>query len=193
MPGSRSYLICFAAEGVIGGPDNGYSATGYADECYERLPWNGRVDSVPEGATQIRVGRGRTVTGVDAALPTAAGISGTVIAADDGTPVQSVLVTAVFAGRAVAASFAQTDQNGQYTLLGLRQRAAGYRVCFTGTSGTGGPSDAGYLDQCYDSTGWDGSVFDISPDATAAPASAGAVTPNIDAALNSAATLLPAP
>jgi hypothetical protein len=183
LHGSHSYDVCFDAEGVIAG-----SATGYADECYRHTAWNGPPAGVPVSAQAVRVTAGRT-TDIDAALATAGAISGTVIAADDSAPLRHVLVSVIDRGEESTVSSALTDSSGHYTLVGLRRLAPGYDVCFDGSLGKGGPSAAGYVDQCYDSTAWDGSDFNLPPDATVVPASAGSPTPNIDAALDSAATI----
>jgi hypothetical protein len=183
LRGSHSYDVCFFAQGLTDG-----SATGYANECYRHTAWDGYA--VPAAAAEeVHVAAGRTVTGINAALTNGGAISGSVIAADDSTPLRHVRVSVIDVSSGNRISSSVTGHNGHYTLIGLGKRAAGYVVCFDGSPGKGGPSAAGYLSQCYDSTAWDGNTFDVPTDATPVPVSAGVVAPDINAALDSAATL----
>ena len=55
----------------------------------------------------------------------------------------------VYAPSAGDGAAGTTAVNGSYTVKGLLA-AADYRVCFSGSAGTGGSSDArGYVAQCY--------------------------------------------
>src|SRR6185312_11807876 len=72
-----------------------------------------------------------------------------------------------------------TGPGGTYTVSGLAS-ATGYRVCFRGSDADGGPSAAGYLDECYDNIPWTNGDPSIG---TPVRVVAGADTSGIDAGL----------
>jgi 5-hydroxyisourate hydrolase-like protein (transthyretin family) len=164
---SSTYRLCFDGSFATGGP----SATGYLSECYLDKRWDGF--ELPAGTTAVVVTAGAT-TSRSASLATAGAISGTVTAAADGSPLQSVFVVA--RDSVGVQSFAQTDIDGTYIIRGLMSGT--YSVCFDASDAGGGPSSTGYLDQCFDNAPWDGqsnptgATFTVTAGATASGKSA---------------------
>jgi len=140
IPAGTDYQVCFFATGATGGSAD---ALGYLDQCFDNQSTMGTP-------TPVAVILGEARVGVDAALPVAGGVSGTVSEAG-GTKhgLANVSVT-VYSPTNFGYANATTAADGTYTAPGL---AAGtdYQVCFYAAGATGGSSDAaGYLDQCYD-------------------------------------------
>lgn len=111
-----------------------------------------------------------------AALVCSGGISGTVIASDTNDPLVAVTVTATLPGSDFAQSV-ETDASGKYTIGGLP--AGQYVVRFEPA-----PSDQGiYLSEYYDDRAGPSAARLVQ-------VSTGAVTPNIDAALDVGGTII---
>jgi hypothetical protein len=142
---------------------------------------------MPAGATLVPVALDQAVTGINAALAAAGGISGTVTAASGGGTVANVTVR-VFdsANRDLAES--QTSAAGTYSIVGLEPSATGYSVCFDATAATGGGSTTGYASQCYNNVPWTGGFLPASG-ATPVPVSSGTTATGIDAPLAAAGAI----
>ena len=167
-----SYDVCFDALGATGGT----STTGYLDQCYHGVPWDGAA-GLPAGADAVAVTAGAVTTGIGAALGAGGAVSGTVTDTGD-HPLNGVGVEVVQGGFEVG--YATTGADGTYSATGL---AAGtYDVCFDGSSATGGTSTTGYLDQCWDDVAWDGNVFDVTGP-TSVAVTAGTTRSAVDASL----------
>ena len=123
---------------------------------------------------------GSTTSGINATLPLAAGISGTVTAG--GNAVAGVTAE-VFNSSGTYLTSATTDASGNYTVTGLS--AGSDTVCFEASQATGAPA-TGYLSQCYKGIAWDGSSAPPSG-TTSVTASAGSTQGNINASLTTAA------
>ena len=54
-----TYEVCFAAL-RSSEPTGGSSTSGYLDQCYDNVSWNGSTSAVPSGATSITVAAGAT-------------------------------------------------------------------------------------------------------------------------------------
>ena len=183
VPGltTGTYDVCFAAS-TYGEPTGGSSATGYLDQCYKNMSWDGST-SEASGATAIQVTVGSNTSGINAALASAGAILGTV---DDASshPLDGVNVE-IYSASGSAAGYATTGSNGTYSVIGLTTGT--YDVCFSVSSysePTGGASTTGYLDQCYKNVAWNGGT---SPSgATAVQVTAGSTTSNITGALAAA-------
>jgi hypothetical protein len=112
-------------------PDN-WTYPDLTGEWYNNQP--NEVDANP-----VTVTTGAITANINAALETAARITGRVTRASDGAPLQGVYVTAVTAESNSWMRQVMTDENGVYTLTGL---AAGtWKVYFQG--------GADYIDQWY--------------------------------------------
>ena len=173
-----SYDVCFAVS-TYEEPTGGSSTTGYLDQCYKNVNWNGT--STPSGATAVPVTAGSTTSGVNAALATVGAISGTV---DDASshPLDGVEVE-VYSTSGSPIGYASTGSNGTYSVIGLATGT--YDVCFSTSEydlPTGGTSTTGYGNQCYNGVTWDGATSDISG-ATAVHVTAGSTTSDINVAL----------
>jgi hypothetical protein len=130
-PGAQT--VCVDASQARGGT----SANGYFDACVG--------GSRPANATAIPVVAGETIEGVDLALASAAGISGTVKNAAGHALYEAAAI--VFGKSAKPVAFMSTSRNGAYRVS--RLRAGTYRVCFLAR---------GYRGQCYDHVAWNGST-----------------------------------
>ena len=164
--------MCFSASVVRGSRRADPSTTGYLDQCYDNVNWNG--ESTPSGATTVPVTAGSITSGVNAALATAGAISGTV---DDASshPLDGVAVD-VYSTSGTDLEATSTGSNGTYSVVGLA--TGSYDVCFgvyTYEEPTGGSSTTGYLDQCYKNVNWDGTSTPSG--ATAVPVTAGSTRP----------------
>ena len=187
VPGlmTGTYDVCFLAS-TASEPTGGSSTTGYLDQCYNDVSWNGT--SSPSGTTAVEVEAGSNTVGINAALATAGGISGTV---DDASshPLDGVAVDVYSAGGSEV-GYGTTGSNGTYAVQGLTTGT--YDVCFAASTygePTGGSSATGYLDQCYKNVSWDGSTSEASG-ATAIEVTAGSNTSGINAALASGGAIL---
>ena len=172
---ATGYSVCFGASTYVTG---GGSTTGYLDQCYKNVAWDGF--STPSGTTRIPVAAGTTASGKNAALTSAGAIAGTVTAATGGAPLTSVQVDVIDGAGSYVGS-ATTDANGNYEVVGLAPSTTGYSVCFDASFASGGTSTTGYADQCYNNVPWDG--FSLPSGATAVPVTAGSVSAGKDAAL----------
>jgi len=178
VPLPPGYRVCFDASDARGGS----SGTGYLSQCYWNVPWD--EESQAPGATPVPVSAGRLTPGVDAALATAGGISGTVTAVAGGAGLGGVYVT-VFTSSGDYAELAVTGADGTYRVTGLPAATPGYRVCFDASGTAGGGSGTGYLNQCYRNVPWEGGVSPASR-AAPVPVSAGRMAQGVDAALGAA-------
>lgn len=149
LPAAGSYTLCFDPAGGSTGP-GGY---GFLPRCWYDAPDDGT-------ATPVSVPKGGTVSDVDADLPTAGSISGTVRAG--GAPLPGTTVTVDAPGGEPVAD-TTTDASGHWAAAGLP--AGTYTVCFdpssaTGSASSGGSSAVAYGARCYD---------DRAPDAAPTP------------------------
>ena len=173
-----NYFVCFDASSATGGS----SATGYLDQCYNGVSWDGFSDPAATYATSVNVKSGVTTSGIGAKLPTSAEIHGTVTdTSSPGRPVADVLVE-VYTSSGFANS-TTTSASGTYSFQSLP--SGSYFVCFETANATGGASTAGYLDQCYNSKAWDGFTQPASPQDTIVSVTAGAAS-TVNASLTSA-------
>ncbi|MFC6705026.1 beta strand repeat-containing protein [Flexivirga alba] len=172
-----NYTVCFDSSNASGGS----SVTGYLSQCYQNVPWDDSWSDIPSGTpVTAKVG----LTGINASLASAGGISGTVSAASDGAKVSGATVQAYDANGSSIGTEPTTATNGTYTVAGLATGT--YTICFSASDASGGSSTSGYLSQCYRGIAWDGSS--APPAGTSAvPVTAGSVKPGVDAALKSAA------
>jgi hypothetical protein len=169
-----THRVCFDASSATGGT----STTGYFDQCYNGITWDGHQDEVLAGATAVAVTAGTTTSGVNATLAAEGAISGTV---NDTTAhhLTSVHVH-VFNNVGTQVATGSTNSNGTYTVGGLT--AGTYYVCFDGASATGSTSTHGYVDQCYNDVSWDGGST-YGGGAAAVVVTAGSTTSGINGAL----------
>jgi hypothetical protein len=125
-------------------------------------------------ARLVTVIAGETVRGVDAQLRSGGEISGTVIAAAGGEPLEFVIVCALSEteGSLHTIRCAQTEPEGQYTITGLP--SGSYRVRFVG----GGYNALQYYNGTYSAS-----------EATAVTVRAGAESTGIDAAMSLGAVI----
>ena len=75
-----TYDVCFDAnyfDPFEGGVTGGSSTTGYGNQCYNGVTWDGSPSDI-SGATAVHVTAGSTTGNIDAALPDGGVISGTV-------------------------------------------------------------------------------------------------------------------
>jgi hypothetical protein len=177
LASSSSYAVCFDASSASGGS----STTGYASQCYNKVPWAGGF-TAPSGTTPVSVTAGTTTTGIDGALTDDGGISGTVTAASGGGDVSSVTVD-IYDSTGNTVTSTTTASDGTYTVIGLTPSATGYTVCFDASFATGGSSTTGYASQCYNDVPWAGGFTTLPSGTTAVPVSAGATASGINAAL----------
>ena len=168
-----SYDVCFDGSSATGGS----STTGYLDQCYHDVAWDGNYSDIT-GMTTVPVTTGSTHTGVGASLAVAGAVSGTVT--DTGAhPLGGVSVTVVTTSGSEV-GFATTASDGTYAVPDLA--TGSYDVCFDGSTAVGGSATAGYLDQCYDAVAWDGNLFDVTG-ATAVAVTVGSTHTGVDASL----------
>ena len=161
LTGGVTVTVCFDGHFATGGP----SVAGYLDDCYHT--------GTGTSPTRLTVTAGSTVTGINATLASAGGISGTVTAASVGVPNIDVLVSTVD-GTYGTETNTQTD--GTYAITGIPPGT--YMVCFDASEAGGS-----YHDQCYHAVVWDGGA--LPPGVNPFSVTAGAVTEHIDASLTS--------
>lgn len=131
-------------------PTGSYEVTfsgGFANPGFGSVRWNDQP--IDEPGTPVAVTAGAEVTGIDGALPQSGTIRGTVTAASDDSPIQSIEVCA-FRGHQEEGRCLFTSAAGTYEFTGLD--AGSYAVRFRpGTPfGPGAePSDPDYLTQWY--------------------------------------------
>ncbi len=161
------YAVCFGASYINGGS----STTGYLDQCYSGIPWDGSAAGIA-GGTSVAVTAGATTSQVDATLSPAAAISGTVTDLSS-APLQNSGVY-VYDASGDRVGWADTAADGTYTVVGLT--AGTYRVCFD-TSDASAVSTGAYVDQCYADVVWgDGEPFGDVEFAPSVPAAAAGVS-----------------
>jgi hypothetical protein len=136
----------------------GFGNPGFASERWDDQP-------IDEPGTPVAVTAGATVTGIDGALPQSGTIRGTVTAASDDSPIQSIEVCA-FRGHQEEGRCLFTSASGNYEFTGLD--AGSYAVRFRpGTPfGPGAePSDPDYVTQWYpgQTTRADAQPLDVTP------------------------------
>ena len=173
-PNTSGYGICFDASTASGGG----STTGYQDQCYNNIPWDG--SSQPSGLTHLALTAGTTVPAISAALVAGGAISGTVTAASGGGALAGVQVQ-VFGSSGIYLTSVTTASDGTYAAAGLPPDSLGDTVCFNGAKATGGSSTGGYLDQCYNNVAWDGNG--VPGGTTPVPVTAGTTASGKNAAL----------
>jgi hypothetical protein len=131
------YIVCFDA-----------SALNYASQCYRGIAWaGGYIPAV--GAAPVQVS-GAAPTTVNAALQGVGSIAGKVTASDTGKGIPNVSVD-IFDGSHDLFTSAATGSDGTYTVTGLPKSAAGYTVCFDGSTS---PTATRYASQCYKNAPW---------------------------------------
>jgi protocatechuate 3,4-dioxygenase beta subunit len=165
LPPDR-YVVGFLADGAYSNQQSwgfyfgGPSVTGYLDEC-----WN---DIKPYGdCLPVTVSEGHAVTGLNAALSPAGGVSGTVRDAQ-GHPLRHVRVD-IFTNS--YDDYEITDLNGHYT--GVRLPLGSYRVCAESEPDTSPRVPLGYTRRC----------FKDAPDAetgTGVTVTSGRIAPGVD-------------
>ena len=176
--------MCFAVS-TSNEPTGGSSTTGYLDQCYNDVSWNGSL-RIPSGVSSVEVAVGSTTSNINAGLANAGAISGTVI--DAGSTALNDVEVEVFGtgsqdeGTEVDSAYSQP--NGTYSVVGIPSGT--YDVCFDPFEATGGSSTTGYLDQCYNDVSWNGLTFGGATGATSVPVTAGTKTSGVDAALGAA-------
>jgi 5-hydroxyisourate hydrolase-like protein (transthyretin family) len=144
------------------------NAGNYLDEYWDDSP-------TAEGAQAIDLADADPPAVADAALTTAAHISGTVTAADGGDPLQDIEVYVhPQDDPSATAAYASTDSDGHYSVGGLR--AGTYVVEFRDQT------DAGYLTQYFDRA-------TTSAEATPVVLATGDVRGGVDATLATGATI----
>ncbi len=136
------------------GDDGSYQITGLAPDevtvCFDPTFTTGGYQRACYGATgaggagaPVAVTAGQLST-ADVQLVQGASITGTITDAS-GDPISGVLVNA-YGNSQFNGYFAQTDENGSYTIGGVI--ADDYRICFD-PSGARGPTVGGYAAECY--------------------------------------------
>jgi hypothetical protein len=140
LPAGTDYQVCFDGYFATGGASD---SLGYLGQCYNNQPRLGT-------STPVTVTADTTTAGTDAALAVGGAVSGTVTDAGGthhGLAQVGVEVTSV--SNATPLVGVLTAADGNYSIAGL-STGTDYRVCFHGSSATGGSSDAtGYVNQCY--------------------------------------------
>jgi hypothetical protein len=111
---------------------------------------------LPSGTTPVSVTAGTTHTGIDAGLTKASSISGTITAAATHKAVGSALVYAYDSAGHTVGLPGISDSTGKYQIKGLPASSAGYAVCVSTYSATGGGVSSGFLARCYKSVTWGG-------------------------------------
>ena len=168
-----SYDVCFIGSSATGGS----STTGYTDQCYDDVSWDGGYSDL--GGTAVVVTAGSTRSGIDANLTAGGAISG-MVTDTTSAPLEGVDVEVFTTGaNPDNVGYGTTTADGSYTVGGLP--TGDYDVCFIGSSATGGSSTTGYTDQCYDDVSWDGGYSDLG--GTAVVVTAGSTRSGIDANL----------
>ena len=161
LPGGTTVTVCFDGHFATGGP----SAAGYLNDCY--------YTGTGTDPTAITVTAGSTVTGIDTALGSAGGISGTVRAGSAGVVDVDVIISNA---DATFGTEDLTTTDGTYQITGIPPGM--YVVCFD-TSETSGS----YHDQCYNDVVWsEGGA--LPPGANPVTVTGGAITAHIDASLS---------
>jgi hypothetical protein len=174
-----TYWVCFDATGA-----KGASLTGYADQCFSDLPWDGTGGEIGSG-TNVEVTNGAVTGDIDARMQAGGSVSGRVTDASS-APLGGVQVSLFGTSGEDYTVLALTAGDGTYSFNGVA--AGAYDICFDGTTNTAAP--AGYLRECYASGGsvpWGPPGSAPSAAATAVQLSAGQQVSDIDAGLSPAA------
>jgi protocatechuate 3,4-dioxygenase beta subunit len=124
-----SYQVCFDSQAA-----GGASATGYLDECYDKLPPN-------YSGTPVPVTLGHLSAGINAVLATAGAITGQVTD-PSGAPVQGIFASVFGAGY----GYGNTDSSGGYAIKGLA--TGSYTLCFDGSYDISDAAPYGYTNSC---------------------------------------------
>lgn len=174
VPGLRAatdYQVCFDPTAGTGGSADAF---GYVAQCYNGQP-------VAGAPTQFTVTLGNTAAGRNAAVAGGGAVSGTVTDANGAHHGLGSVFVDIWSPSLKNGSYAETDANGAYAVKGL-PTASDYQVCFYGSDGYGGSTDArGYRDECYDNQ----TRFAPQPQTF----TAGLTRPNVNAALGEAGAL----
>lgn len=175
------YYVCFT-------PPDSFDGECYLNQAgFFPFPNPFGFVQVPFGATLVKVGTLQHVTGIDddAVDPTVTppdevgSISGTVTETLVGARLRGVRVSAFNAsGGIVSQDLTATD--GTYRLDNILP-ATNYRVCFDGTTGSGGVTLHAYVRKCYANVTWSGGAAPIG--ATHVAVSSGVTTPGINVSL----------
>ena len=181
-PNGVGYYVCFSSPQPF--------APG---QCYLNQLWLSQFPNpfgfvqVPNSATLVKVGNLQHVTGIDddevdpAVTPpdVVGSVSGTVTETLIGARLRGVRVSAFSATGAIV-SQTLTGNDGTYELDNLLP-ATNYRVCFDGTTGSGGATLHAYERKCYANVTWSGGAAPIG--ATHVAVSTGATTTGINVSL----------
>jgi hypothetical protein len=132
-----TYTVCFE----ITPQTTGRSVTGYLPGCYRQQPI-GYGDT----GTPVTVTAGKMTTGIRDYLRPGGAISGRVTDPSGGG-IGNVDVFVAYPYPQFYFYSTTSAADGSYTITGLP--ADDYQICFDATSATG-PSDTGYLGECYD-------------------------------------------
>jgi hypothetical protein len=177
LTSATNYFVCLDAINLdVSGPVQ------YQNQCYRNLPWGGPF---PGGFGDIQFPTGMTLvpagsSAVNVALVDSVSVSGTVTSQVGGVPLNGVGVY-VF-GKDGKLLSSQPTSNGSYSVPGATVSDAPYSVCFDGSTGTGGPSTAGYGSECYQNVPW---VNGQAPAAGSTPVPAAGVPGGANQALPS--------
>jgi hypothetical protein len=192
-----AYKVCFDGRFATGGG----AATGlYQDRCFNNVVWPNPAAGAPSGATTVTLTTGSSSSGINAALPAAGAVTGTVTEANFGSALGNVRVYAYTVGgsASVPASTSLTAADGTYTLRHLPPAANGYIVCFGARDAVGPSFVLGYADRCFQNFQWGETVASPFGNAvfvgtgtapTGATDNSASVTPGINVALPRAAVL----
>ena len=157
---------------VVGLPKGSYTVEFYPENRFELnlVPQYYKEVSFAKEATSVVVAEGATTTGIDAKLHEGGEITGRVTDAYTHKPLVGAFVSAYGAGASEeGGNFAETNANGEYTILGLGSGT--YKIEFE-ESGTG----TEYITQYYN----DEPTFES---ANLVTANQGSTTPGVNAAL----------
>lgn len=169
-----TFRVCFDASGVDPG-----AGTGYADQCWSGVAWDGSAQAVPAPARGVVLRTGGTASNVDAALGLGGTISGQVTTAA-GNPASAGFVELFGANGPI--NSAQSDADGNYRLTGVGPATGPYTVCFQDQSDhTASPT--GWAPQCYQAIPWSGGTAVPPAGTTGVTVTASGTTTGISAVL----------
>jgi Carboxypeptidase regulatory-like domain len=148
LPATGKYHVCVEGLSATGGG----STTGYLGTCYPAVAWpRETAGPLPAAASAVRVGKGKQVTGINVALPSAAAIGGTITDQTD-APVGGVRVVMVNPDDGTKYE-TTTGGKGHYLQRGLTASATGYTVCFDASRDATG---TGLISECNQDVPWNG-------------------------------------
>jgi Carboxypeptidase regulatory-like domain len=131
------YLISGLASGSYAVGFTAFQNFNYAYQFYDGKTFSDEADPVSVTA-------GSTHSGIDAAMQEGGAISGTVVSASTGEPIRGASAcVSEYASFGYFLECASTNENGEYTIVGLEETS--YRVSFDV------PGESNYLSQYYDS------------------------------------------